>query len=408
MKLGLLPNMSGIRLAAAMIATLFAAVAVVVALSAPASAQERKSRTIFDLLFGGNNKAESREPEARRPARSRAAPSGTASANVVRVPEPDAVEKLENARVVLVVGDFLADGLAEGLVSAYAQSPGVRIVSSVSGSSGLVRDDYYDWPSEIGAIIEEQKPSMVVVMLGSNDRQQLLVDGMREKVRSEGWTAEYTRRVESVAKNIRDRGLPLFWVGMPAFKSPSMTADMLAFNDIYRKVSENLGGEFVDIWDGFVDEAGAFSSVGPDINGQRVRLRGSDGINMTRAGKRKMAFYLERPLNRMLGAAAGAGVASLGPQDFSPLDIEPADIPEITRTNPVALGGAELDGGVDLLGAGAMKRPREARTPGEKLSLEGIAPAAKTGRADDFSAPPYAAVPIVPTDPTETTTAISD
>jgi hypothetical protein len=407
LKLGLLPNMSGIRLAAATIATLFAAAAVIVALSAPAAAQERKSRTIFDLLFGGNNKAENREPEARRPVRTRAAPTG-ASPNVVRVPEPDAVEKLDNARVVLVVGDFLADGLAEGLVSAYAQSPGVRIVSSVSGSSGLVRDDYYDWPSEIGAIIEEQKPSIVVVMLGSNDRQQLLVDGIREKVRSDSWTAEYTRRVESVAKSIRDRGLPLFWVGMPSFKSTSMTADMLAFNDIYRKVTDNLGGEFIDIWDGFVDEAGTFSSVGPDINGQRVRLRGSDGINMTRAGKRKMAFYLERPLNRMLGAAAGAGVASLGPQDLSPLNIEPADIPEITRTNPVALGGAELDGGVDLLGEAAMKRPREARTPGEKLSLEGIAPAAKAGRADDFSTPPYAAVPIMPADPTETTTAISE
>lgn len=403
-----MPDIAGIRLAAASIATLFATMAVLASLSAPAAAQERKPRTIFGLLFGGNNKTENRkpEPETRRPARSRS--STGSSPKVVRVPEPDAVEKLENARVVLVVGDFLADGLADGLVTAYAQSPGVRIIVSTSGSSGLVRNDYYDWPSEIGAIIEEQKPSMVVVMLGSNDRQQLLVDGMRERVRSENWTAEYTRRVESVAKNIRDRGLPFFWVGMPSFKSSSMTADMLAFNDIYRKVSERLGGEFVDIWDGFVDEAGAFSSVGPDINGQRVRLRGSDGINVTRAGKRKMAFYLERPLNRMLGAAAGAGVASLGPQDLSPLDIEPADIPEITRTNPVALGGAELDGGVDLLGASAMKRPREARTPGEKLSLEGIAPAAKTGRADDFSVPPYAAVPLVPADPTETTTAISE
>ncbi|MEX0955061.1 MAG: DUF459 domain-containing protein [Rhizobiaceae bacterium] len=404
MKLGLLPNMTGIRLAAAAIAILFAAVSVLVVLSAPASAQERKSRTLFDLLFGGP-KAE--EPETSRPARSRSTSNPTSS-NVVRVPEPDAVEKLENARVILVVGDFLADGLAEGLVSAYAESPGVRIVSSVSGSSGLVRDDYYDWPNEIGAIVEEQKPSMVVVMLGSNDRQQLLVGGMREKVRSESWTAEYTRRVESVAKNIRDRGLPLFWVGVPSFKTTSMTADMLAFNDIYRTVSENLGGEFVDIWDGFVDETGVFSSVGPDINGQRVRLRGSDGINMTRAGKRKMAFYLERPLNRMLGSAAGPGIASLGPQEFSPLVIDPADIPEITRTNPVALGGAELDGGDDLLGAAAMKWPREARTPAEKLSLEGIAPAAQTGRADDFSAPPYAAVPLVPTDPTETTTAISE
>jgi uncharacterized protein len=183
---------------------------------------------------------------------------------------------------------------------------------------------------------------------------------------------------------------------------------MLAFNDIYRTATEAAGGEFVDIWDGFVNENGAFSSEGPDMNGQRVRLRGSDGINLTQAGKRKVAFYVERPLNRLLGPAAGAGVARLGPLDYAPLEIAPADIPDIVRTSPVALGGAEIDGGDDLLGAGRMRRPNEARTPVEKLSLEGLAPPAKTGRADDFSAPPYAALPVGQPDASETTTAISD
>jgi hypothetical protein len=411
LKLGRPQNSSGIRFAVALLAVLFAAVPLLAALSVEAGAQEERSRprTIFGLLFGGGgNKAEKVEPN-RATGRNtiRSSSGGGGSANVVRVPEPDAVEKLDNARVILVVGDFLASGLAEGLEIAYAQSPGVRIVSQTNGSSGFVRDDFYNWPAEIGPIIEEEKPAIVVIMLGSNDRQQLLVNGSREKVRSEAWTEEYTSRVESVVKEVRDRGLPLFWVGLPSFKSSSMTADMLAFNDIYRSVTEKAGGEFIDIWDGFVDENGAYTSVGPDMNGQRVRLRGSDGINLTRDGKRKIAFYAERPLNRMLGTAAGEGIASLGPEHLAPLEIEPADIPDITRTNPVALGGAELDGGDDLLGARVV-RPREARTAAEKLSMEGIAPPAKSGRADDFSTPPYSAVPLGPPDPTETTTAISE
>ena len=395
-----------IRLAA-ILATLVLTVPLWAALSAPADAQERqRPRTIFGLLFGGSDKPAQRE-RASAP-RSSTRSTGGSTANVVRVPEPEAVEKLDNARVILVVGDFLADGLAEGLETAYAEAPGVRIVSSTSGSSGFVRDDYFDWPGEIGAILDEYKPSIVMVMIGANDRQQLLVGGSREKVRSEAWTAEYTRRVADLAKQVRDRGLPLFWVGLPSFKSGSMTADMLAFNDIYRTTAENLGAEFIDIWEGFVDDSGAFSAVGPDMNGQRVRLRGSDGINLTRAGKRKVAFYAERPLNRMLGAAAGAGIASLGLQDFSPLDIEPSAIPDVTRTNPVALGGAELDGGDSLMGAGRVMRVREARTPVEKLSIEGLAPPAKAGRADDFSSPPYAAAPVLPADTTDKTTSIAD
>ena len=87
---------------------------------------------------------------------------------------------------------------------------------------------------------------------------------------------------------------------------------MLAFNDIYRTAAESAGGEFVDIWDGFVDENGAFVDNGPDMNGQPVRLRGADGINLSKAGKRKIAFYAEKPLascsaaNRQRQALAAA------------------------------------------------------------------------------------------------------
>ncbi len=95
---------------------------------------------------------------------------------------------------------------------------------------------------------------------------------------------------------------------MPAFKSTSMTADMLAFNDIYRRVAENAKGEFVDVWDGFVDENGAFVMSGPDINGQPVRLRSSDGINVTKAGKRKLAFYAEKPLSKIFGDAKAPAI----------------------------------------------------------------------------------------------------
>ena len=41
---------------------------------------------------------------------------------------------------------------------------------------------------------------------------------------------------------------------------------------------EAVGGEFVDIWDGFVSENGDFIVSGSDVNGQQVRLRTSDGV----------------------------------------------------------------------------------------------------------------------------------
>ena len=202
---------------------------------------------------------------------------------------------------MLVVGDFLGSGLAEGLTTAFTQNPNVRIVDRTSGSSGFVREDFHNWPEKVDELITAERPAAIVVMIGANDRQQMLVDGVRETVRSEGWNKEYAARAAELAKAISARKVPFLWVGMPPFKSSKTMLDMLAFNDIYRAAAASAGGEYVDIWDGFVDENGAYMSNGPDINGQPARLRANDGINLARPGKRKVAFYAEKPLYKLLG-----------------------------------------------------------------------------------------------------------
>ncbi|MER9314687.1 DUF459 domain-containing protein [Mesorhizobium sp. M0659] len=318
--------------------------------------------------------------------------------------EPSApiVEKTPDAHVVLVIGDFMANGLAEGLETAFADNANVRIVERANGSSGFVRDDVYNWPEQVKSLVETEKPSVVVVMLGSNDRQQMRVNDVREQPRSENWTKEYERRTEALGKALAATKVPYLWVGMPAFKTPKMTSDMLAFNDIYHSAAEKNGGEFVDVWDGFVDENGAFVSTGPDINGQAVRLRSDDGINVSKAGKRKLAFYTEKPLAKILGLAAPGSVVTAAAPAGAPVEAPslPAAPIVVDRTVPMLLNDPALDGGTELLGAAAAPKANP-DLPGEKLILEGKAPEASPGRADDFSWPPKAAAA------TDTTTAIN-
>lgn len=330
----------------------------------------------------------------------RAAPSSTGRVRPARrspvrrnenagPPPPTAVDKLDNARVVLVVGDFLAGALAEGLEDAYAQSPGVRVVDRSNGSSGFVRDDYFDWNGKIGGIIDEVHPSAVVVMIGSNDRQQLSVGGNRVDPRSDPWTKEYVRRIDAFAKAVTSRKLPLVWTGLPAFKSPSMTSDMLAFNDLYKQEVEAAGGEFVDIWDGFVDEGGNFIFTGPDVNGQPVRLRGSDGINLTQAGKRKVAFYAEKPLAKILGGATAPDADGSAIDQLPDVSMRPVEPGETNRTQPVSLAGPDLDGGSALLDDGERKRAAS----GPRTGLRRMSAEPPAGRADNFSATPAVTEP---------------
>lgn len=330
-------------------------------------------------------------------------PKSTVDA-VSRPAEPavPVIEKLPDAKVVLVIGDFMGAGIAEGLSAVFAENAKVRVVDKTSGSSGFVRDDYYNWPEKAKALIEQEKPAAIIVMMGSNDRQQMTVGDTREPPMNAAWTKEYKARTEALAKTISATKVPFLWVGMPAFKSPKASTDMLVFNDIYRAATEAAGSEFVDVWGGFVDEGGAFVTSGPDINGQPVRLRSDDGINVTRAGKRKLAFYAEKPLNKLLGITP-QGTEAVLPASLPQATPGELNVPvNIDRTVPISLSDPELDGGSELLGAQTAAKG-DPRSPGEKLVVQGIAPAAPAGRADDFSWPPK---PLAAGQSTETTTAI--
>ncbi|MDP3897445.1 MAG: DUF459 domain-containing protein, partial [Mesorhizobium sp.] len=200
------------------------------------AAQEapNRPRNVFEFLFGGGirkAKPDTEKPAVKRTNRTKAS---NKAAVAPREPEVVAVEKALTAKALLVVGDFNGNGLAEALATVYAAKADVRVVDRTNGSSGFVRDDFYNWPTEIVALMETEKPAAVVVMIGTNDRQEMRVAGAREPKRSENWTREYQARVTALAKAVRERGVPLVWVGLPSFKSTSMSSDMLAFNDIYR------------------------------------------------------------------------------------------------------------------------------------------------------------------------------
>jgi uncharacterized protein len=262
-------------------------------------------------------------------------------------------EKLVTAKKILVVGDFLASGTAAGIAATFEQSPGVVVIDASNGSSGLVRDDFYNWPSEVGTLITTYQPSIVVVMIGANDRQELLVSGKREEVRSPSWLDGYRVRVRALANAVTSRNVPLVWIGQVPFRSNSMTADMLALNDIFRETadSEKTGSAYVDVWEGFVDETGKFMERGPDVNGQNVALR-SGQVNVTKAGYRKIAFYAERSLNRLLGDTISPQVGALGEGNLPPLSLGlPGVEANLKRMQPVDLLDTTANAGDVLLGA---------------------------------------------------------
>ncbi|MBB3392200.1 hypothetical protein FHT82_004981 [Rhizobium sp. BK275] len=359
-----------------------------------AEAQELRyqRRSILDFFLGRRYIDENPQPEMRdqprrqqqrrRPPAAQKAVTPTRTAPVT--PAEPVVQKLDSAQKILVVGDFLAGGLGDGLTAAFETSPGVVVEARSNVSSGLVRDDYYNWPGELPKMIDELKPAMVVVMIGANDRQQMVTDAGKEKFRTDGWFTEYQRRVLAFGKEITSRKIPLLWVGLPAFESDSMTSDAVQMNQLYRNQMESVGGEFVDIWDGFVDENGKFIVTGSDVNGQQVRLRTTDGINLTQAGRRKLAFYVEKPARRILGTQASPDLVRLDPGNLPALTL-PTD--PVEHTQPISLSDPNLDGGAELLGASRAMPVTLTKSPRDLLVEQGEMAPAPAGRIDDYRMP---------------------
>ncbi len=286
----------------------------------------------------------------------------------------------------------MADGLHWGLEQAYASNPNAVFVNKASGLSGVVRDDVVNWPEALGQFIEEFKPAAVVMLVGMNDRQQMRLASGRVAKLSDPWKVEYDQRVDAAVKAVRSRNVPLIWLGLPPVKSGAMNTDYLVFNEVYRTKVEAGGGRFVDVWDGFTNAEGQFVSAGPDINGQIVRLRNSDGINMTRSGMSKLAFYAEKELRRTLGLGAESEIASLSP-DGSLAVPEPQYDPAATgRTIVIGLDSPQADGGDELEGAeGFLEDKSSGSSMSHALVEKGAAYEPRPGRIDAGWGPPQAA-----------------
>jgi hypothetical protein len=360
-----------------------------------AKAQEtRERRSIIDLLFFRKSrpKVVNKHPAVVRIKRKKRKTIQSVDSDPA-VPNDDTeaeVAKLPEAKKVLVIGDFMATALSDGLTMATTNDADIVIEKGTDGSSGLVRSDHLDWPQALKLQIDKIHPSLIVIMLGSNDRQQMTVNGEKQKFRSEAWNNEYERRIDTLIKVATDNKIPFIWTGLPSFQSPSLSADAATLNSLYRAKAEKAGGVFIDIWDGFADEEGKFIASGSDVNGQPVRLRGSDGLSLTKAGKRKMAFYLEKDLRRLTGTDEIANLIRLDANNL-PLDTKVA-VPSYTNiltVPPVSLADPELDGTAALLDTGLMPKP-SGKSPRDLLIEKGETQAAPEGRVDDFRWKPEA------------------
>ena len=203
--------------------------------------------------------------------------------------------------------------------------------------------------------------------------------------RDKRWVELYREKIDDMIRVLKAKGVPVLWVGLPAVRGPKATADTAFLDTLYRDAAGKAGIAYVDVWDGFVDEAGRFLQQGPDFEGQIRRLRSSDGVYFTKAGALKLAHYAEREINRLLAARSAPIVLPTEPAtpDASARPDQPAPRPLAGPIVPLVASSVGTD---QLLGApGSRQVTIDAQAA--RLLIKGEPLLAPAGRADDFAWP---------------------
>jgi hypothetical protein len=162
---------------------------------------------------------------------------------------------------------------------------------------------------------------------------------------------------------------------------------MSYLDDLYRASADKAAVDYVDVWNGFVDENGRYSVMGPDFEGQIRRLRSGDGVHFTKYGALKLAHLVDQELSRVM-----ANPVASAPQATAPAKPGAAR-PDIGPVLPLtAPGGARIG---DVGGAGESgqllggSQPVQADPdPAAAVLVRGDALTAPSGRADNFAWPP--------------------
>jgi uncharacterized protein len=206
-------------------------------------------------------------------------------------PVPDQPrELLDRIMNVVILGDSLGDGLWAGLYRELKSDGRFNIFKRSKVSTGFVRRDYFDWNAEVENVLNEEQVDIAIIMIGTNDRQVIVDDaGRRHRLRAPGWEAAYKDRIDRFTASLKERGVLVYWVGLPVMRSPRFGGDMQYFNSIFAERALANGVPFIPTWDDLADSSGAYTAYGRDTSGRRRLLRADDGIHFTLAGYRVLA-----------------------------------------------------------------------------------------------------------------------
>lgn len=212
-------------------------------------------------------------------------PAGRLQVDLVAPRLADAVAQRRPVEIG-VFGDSFGEGIWAGVYNQLRGDSGFEVHQFSERSTGFTRYRSLNILDDVRAKLERQPVDIAILSFGANDTQGIYHEGHGHAFMSEGWQRIVTERVSAVVGLLRERGVDIYWLGLPRMRDPRFDADIQAMNLFYAARMATLAIPYIDTRPLSVDEKGRYAPYLPAEQGRRERrmARANDGVHMTIPG----------------------------------------------------------------------------------------------------------------------------
>lgn len=206
-------------------------------------------------------------------------------------------------KTVLLIGDsMMMEGLGPTLHHRLRKRDNLDVYREGKYSSGLSRPDFYDWPSNLAAMLDKYRPDLLIMSLGANDTQDIVIDKKRYFIDTKSWAEIYLQRCKDFITLADNGKRHIVWISLPVMgKEPYFTRTRL-ISKLQEEASKTISSaEFVNI-EHLLTENGKYTTFYKDKNNQSIRLRSQDLIHVSTAGGEILTDYILPTVDRHLSA----------------------------------------------------------------------------------------------------------
>jgi S-formylglutathione hydrolase FrmB/lysophospholipase L1-like esterase len=192
---------------------------------------------------------------------------------------------------VLLTGDsMMIEGIGPPLERYFKAIEGIEVSRKGQYSTGLCRLDYFDWFSFLKEILVEKKPDLVVITLGANDTQDIVLENRKRlMVATDPWNEAYAERVGKLISIAHEAGARMLWLGLPIMGREPYNARVQNLNKVTQEVCDKAENcLFWDASSSLTDKNGKYGSFITVKDGRHVKVRAKDSIHLTDEGGKQM------------------------------------------------------------------------------------------------------------------------